>query len=79
MEDAVFAQLLGMIKQRLRTLGAGLSAGFKNLRLKRKEIYNPQYKVLKCPKCRLRMRVPRHKGRVRITCRGCGEKFERRT
>ena len=35
-----------------------------------------QYKYFTCPKCRERYRVPRGKGKVTITCRKCGEKFD---
>ena len=37
------------------------------------------YKFFKCPACGNMLRVPRHKGRVKITCPKCGERFERRT
>ena len=35
-----------------------------------------QYRYFTCPKCKERLRVPRGKGKVTITCRKCGEKFE---
>ncbi len=38
-----------------------------------------QYKFFKCPACGNRLRVPRGKGRIRITCPKCGERFERKT
>ena len=34
------------------------------------------YKHLRCPSCSQRVRVPRGKGRVRVTCPRCKEKFE---
>lgn len=33
------------------------------------------YKYFSCPKCKATMRVPRHKGKVQITCKKCGERF----
>ncbi len=33
------------------------------------------HKYLKCPKCRQKMRVPRGKGKIEVTCPHCGEKF----
>jgi hypothetical protein len=33
-------------------------------------------KVVECPKCRAQHRVPRGKGRIRITCSQCGTKFD---
>ena len=34
-----------------------------------------QYKYFKCPSCKATLRVPRHKGKVQITCKKCGERF----
>ena len=35
-----------------------------------------QYKYFHCPQCRQQLRVPRGKGRLRVTCTRCGNKFE---
>ena len=32
-----------------------------------------------CPRCRQAVRVPRHKGKIAITCPKCKERFQRRT
>lgn len=32
-----------------------------------------------CPRCHQTVRVPRHKGKIAITCPKCKERFERRT
>ncbi len=37
------------------------------------------YKYLICPQCAQRLRVPRGKGRLRVTCTRCGNKFETRS
>ena len=37
------------------------------------------YVFFRCPSCRAMLRVPRGKGRIRITCRKCGNAFERKT
>ena len=37
------------------------------------------YSFYRCPGCRAAIRVPRGKGRIRITCRRCGYAFERKT
>lgn len=37
------------------------------------------YKYFKCPACKSAMRVPKHKGKVQITCKKCGEKFTGKT
>ena len=36
-----------------------------------------QFRYYSCPKCHTRLRVPRGVGKVTITCRSCGEKFEK--
>ena len=36
-----------------------------------------QYKVFRCPSCNMKLRVPRGKGRIRVTCRQCGATFEK--
>ena len=33
------------------------------------------YKYIKCPKCKFEMKVPKDKGKIRVTCKSCGEKF----
>ena len=38
-----------------------------------------QYKYFLCPQCTQRLRVPRGKGRLRVTCTRCGNKFEIRS
>lgn len=35
-----------------------------------------QYKYFICPQCAKRLRVPRGKGRIRVTCTNCGNVFE---
>lgn len=35
------------------------------------------YCFFKCPQCATVLRVPKGKGRIRITCRNCGHIFER--
>lgn len=37
------------------------------------------HKFFKCPKCRQTVRVPRGKGKVKITCPKCGETFIKET
>lgn len=38
-----------------------------------------QYKVFKCPSCGVKLRVPRGKGRIKVTCRQCGATFEEKS
>jgi len=46
---------------------------------KRKWSERKTYVYYRCPGCKKILRVPRGKGRIRITCPGCGYVIERRT
>lgn len=37
-----------------------------------------KYRYFTCPKCKARLRVPRGVGNVTITCKSCGEKFDKK-
>lgn len=37
------------------------------------------HRFYRCPNCRLRLRVPKGKGRIRITCPRCKEEFTKKT
>ncbi len=37
------------------------------------------HKVFTCPQCRQKLRVPRGKGKISITCSKCGNKFVKQT
>ena len=41
--------------------------------------YDADYKVFKCPSCKQKLRVPKGKGKIRITCRRCQREFIKRT
>ncbi len=38
-----------------------------------------KHKYLVCPQCTQRLRVPRGKGKIRVTCTRCANKFEAKT
>lgn len=38
-----------------------------------------EHRYFSCPRCRQSVRVPRHKGKISITCPKCKEKFIRKT
>ncbi|MBR1497036.1 MAG: hypothetical protein IJ617_05365 [Oscillospiraceae bacterium] len=54
-------------------LVSGLRGWWDRLRQRR------DYVFFRCPECRAMLRVPRGKGKIRVTCRKCGNAFERRT
>ncbi|TIH60776.1 hypothetical protein EWQ15_31035, partial [Klebsiella pneumoniae] len=33
------------------------------------------YKYITCPNCKFEMKVPKGKGKIRVTCKSCGNKF----
>ena len=37
---------------------------------------NKRFKILACPNCSQKLRVPRKKGRMTVTCKKCNKKFE---
>ena len=37
-----------------------------------------QYRYFVCPKCKARLRVPRGVGNVTITCKSCGNRFDKK-
>lgn len=65
-ENRAFAELMGPVRPWLKNPGRSISEA-------------RSYKHLRCPSCSQRMRVPRHKGRLRVRCPKCKATFEART
>jgi hypothetical protein len=38
-----------------------------------------EYRFFRCPSCHTLLRVPKRKGKILLTCRKCGRRFERKT
>lgn len=38
-----------------------------------------EFKFFRCPDCHALLRVPRGRGKLQITCRKCGKRFERKS
>ena len=54
-----------------------LTSGVRNWADRQKQ--RRDYVFFRCPSCRAMLRVPRGKGKIRVTCRKCGNAFERKT
>lgn len=48
-------------------------------RLRRTIRRDKDHCYFKCPNCGQQLRVPRGKGRITVTCRGCGASFEEKS
>ena len=66
-----------MENSRFLELTAPLAKKHRQLRMRRQQ--RNIYSFFKCPECSTVLRVPKGKGRVRVTCKACGHKFERTT
>lgn len=49
------------------------------LRLRRTMRRDKEHCYFKCPSCGQQLRVPRGKGKITVTCRGCGASFEEKS
>lgn len=45
----------------------------------RNQWQDKEHRYFRCPNCKQQMRVPRGKGRIQVTCRGCGATFEEKS
>ena len=45
----------------------------------KKKITDKTHRYFKCPKCKTENRVPKNKGKIRITCPKCSEQFIKNT
>lgn len=61
------------------TIGAEKAAKKAEKEKKRQQKNDPDYLYFKCPKCKQEMRAPKGKGKIRVTCKNCGETFEKKT
>ncbi len=48
-------------------------------KLKNGTLIDKTHKTFKCPKCSQKLRVPKGKGKISITCSKCGNKFVKKT
>ena len=48
-------------------------------KLNRAKAQDKDHRYFKCPNCGQQLRVPKGKGKLNITCRNCGNSFEKNT
>ncbi len=48
-------------------------------RLRRTIRRDKEHRYFKCPNCGQQLRVPRGKGKITVTCRGCGASFQEKS
>lgn len=65
-ENAAYLRIVGRVRGVFRA---------KKSRFDQRE----DYRFYKCPACRQKVRVPRGKGKISITCPGCRESFVKKT
>lgn len=65
MENAIFMRAAGPILSWLRLR--------RTIRRDKEHVY------FRCPSCGQHLRVPRGKGKITVTCRGCGASFEEKS
>lgn len=49
------------------------------LRLQKTIHTDKEHRYFKCPNCGQQLRVPRGKGKITVTCRGCGASFQEKS
>ena len=52
---------------------------FKWVRLRRTMHRDKEHRYFRCPNCGQYLRVPRGKGNITVTCRGCGASFKEKS
>ncbi len=82
-ENLKFLTMITSVKDWVkRTFGSGGARKGEKTHRAHKARKNPtwseikQYKYFMCPQCAQRLRVPRGKGKLRVTCTHCGNVFE---
>lgn len=59
--------------------GRNASGNTRSSNFWKREKADPGYRIYKCPSCGQKTRVPKHKGRIEITCPRCRNSFIKRT
>lgn len=64
-ENRKFLEITANIRKPLKRIGNNIS--------------DKEYKYIECTSCKQELRVPKKKGKIKVTCKKCGNKFEVRT
>ena len=85
-ENIIFIKFLNKILKRFNVeipnnmptiTFTSLTYSFKIIQNKLNEFVH--FKITKCPKCGQKLRLPRRKGKILVTCRRCSHKFDLKT
>lgn len=71
-EEMAFEEAVIRINYKLNRIFKGNY--IKNFKQKLEEKKN--FKIVKCPNCRQKLRLPRGKGKITVTCRKCSHEFK---
>lgn len=75
-------KLLGKFGKKLPTTLPNLNLNNLSMSFNQIKLYmaqNKKYKIIKCPSCKQKLRLPRKKGKIVVTCKKCSAKFDART
>ena len=67
-ENAVFLRFWSKVKKFFHPVSAFFA-----------RLADRRHKYFKCPNCKSRLRVPRHRGKITVTCPRCKNKFDKKS
>lgn len=65
--------------QKFLLLWNGVKKRFKNISAAFSRLKDRKHKYFKCPKCNSRLRVPRGRGEITVTCPRCNNRFDKKS
>ena len=74
-----YAENQKYLQVRARVLGLFGRSGGSGRSFKEEAEYRKAYKIFKCPSCGQKIRIPRGKGQIMISCPKCRTEFEKRS
>lgn len=81
-ENQKFLQIFGPLVNKIKALlgrGQGGNSSYGNYQAPPKKQKDKNHKIFQCGKCGQKIRVPKGKGKIAITCPNCKQEFIKRT